>query len=194
MTDGYFTAMAREVFSRAGGDPDNAGPLAEWAEEAKRIGDPKRGVIVAEDGQLVAATRYVADPGISAWYVAKEDSAQLGLFGNEVGLATAQLHRILGKRVIHVTMPEVTRGTGVRVQEPDPLAAVRQAAEESQAADAALRKAALEAHTAGQSPRHIADAAGVAHTTIYRWIKEDAPRRACTKRVVADALITPRPE
>lgn len=166
MTPEYFTAMAREVFSRAGGDPDKAGPLAEWAEEAKKIGDPKRGVIVAEDGQLVAATRYVTDPGISAWYVAKEDADRLGLFGNEVGLATAQLHRILGKRVIHVTIRK----------EPDPLAAVRRAAEESQAADAALRKAALEAHAAWQSPRQIAEVAGVAHTTIYRWIKDGEPR------------------
>ena len=176
MTHPYFTAKAQDAFSRAGGDPDKAGPLAEWAEQAKRIGDPKRGVIVAEDGQLVAATRYVTDPGISAWYVAKEDADRLQLFGNEIGLATAQLHRILGKRVIHVTMPEVTRGAGLRAQEPDPLTAVRRAAEESQAADAALRKAALEAHAAGQSPRQIAEVAGVAHTTIYRWIKDGEPR------------------
>lgn len=74
------------------------------------------------------------------------------------------------------TMPEVTRGAGLRAQEPDPLAAVRRAAEESQAADAALRKAALEAHAAGQSPRQIAEVAGVAHTTIYRWIKDGEPR------------------
>ena len=173
----YFTAKAQDAFSRAGGDPDKAGPLAEWAEQAKRIGDPKRGVIVAEDGQLVAATRYVTDPGISAWYVAKEDADRLQLFGNEIGLATAQLHRILGKRVIHVTMPEVTRGAGLRAQEPDPLTAVRRAAEESQAADAALRKAALEAHAAGQSPRQIAEVAGVAHTTIYRWIKDSEARQ-----------------
>ena len=110
-------------------------------------------------------------------YVAKEDADRLQLFGNEIGLATAQLHRILGKRVIHVTMPEVTRGAGLRAQEPDPLTAVRRAAGESQAADAALRKAALEAHAAGQSPRQIAEVAGVAHTTIYRWIKDTEARQ-----------------
>lgn len=110
MTDSYFVAKAREVFSRAGGDPANAGALAEWAEEAKQIGDPKRGIIVAEDGELVAATHYVADVGIGASYVVKDDAARLGLFGDEVGLAAAQISRTLGKRVIHVTMPEVTRG------------------------------------------------------------------------------------
>lgn len=108
MTDSYFVAKAREVFARAGGDPANAGALAEWAEEAKQIGDPKRGVIVAEDGELVAATHYVADVGIGASYVVKDDAARLGLFGDEVGLAAAQISRTLGKRVIHVTMPEVT--------------------------------------------------------------------------------------
>lgn len=115
MTDSYFVAKAREVFARAGGDPANAGALAEWAEEAKQIGDPKRGVIVAEDGELVAATHYVADVGIGASYVVKDDAARLGLFGDEVGLAAAQISRTLGKRVIHVTMPEVTRGAGVHV-------------------------------------------------------------------------------
>ena len=38
MTHPYFTAKAQDAFSQAGGDPDKAGPLAEWAEQAKRIG------------------------------------------------------------------------------------------------------------------------------------------------------------
>ena len=172
MTHPYFIAKARDVFSRAGGDPDKAAALAGWAEEAKRIGDPKRGVIVAEDGELVAATRYVADVGIGASYVVKEDADRLGLFGNEVGLATAQLHRILGQRVIHVTMAEVTRGAGAHGSDlADPLDAARRAARESAAADEVLRQAVIDAHAAGASPRQIGDAIGVSHTTVHRWIK-----------------------
>ncbi len=172
MTHPYFTAKAQEAFSQAGGDPDKAGPLAEWAEQAKRIGDPKRGVIVAEDGELVAATRYVSDIRMGASYVVKEDADRLGLFGNEVGLATAQLHQILGQRVIHVTMAEVTRGAGAHVPDlADPLDAARRAAQEAAAADEALRQAVIEAHAAGASPRQIGDAIGVSHTTVHRWIK-----------------------
>ena len=170
--DPYFVAKAREVFSRAGGDPDRAGQLAVWAEEAKQIGDPKRGVIVAEDGELVAATHYVADVGIGASYVVKDDSARLGLFGDEVGLAAAQISRKLGKRVIHVTMAEVTRGAGAHVPDlADPLDAARRAAQEAATADEALRQAVIEAHAAGASPRQIGDAIGVSHTTVHRWIK-----------------------
>lgn len=175
MTHPYFTAKAREVFSRAGGDPDKAGPLAEWAEEAKRIGDPKRGVIVAEDGTIIAATRYqphAVGYQAGATYVERADAARLGLFGDEAGLATAQLHRILGQRVIHVTMAEVTRGAGAHVSDlADPLAAARRAARESAAADEALRQAVIDAHAAGASPRQIGDAIGVSHTTVHRWIK-----------------------
>ena len=172
MTHEYFIAKAREVFARAGGDPANAGALAEWAEEAKKIGDAKRGVIVAEDGQIIAATRYVAEPGIGASYVIKADSDRLGLFGNEVGLALGQIRQQVSQRVIHVTMPEVTRGAGARVPDlADPLEAVRRAARESAAAEDALRQAVIDAHAAGASPRQIGDAIGVSHTTVHRWIK-----------------------
>ena len=129
-------------------------------------------MIVAEDGELVAATRYVSDIGMGASYVVKEDADRLGLFGNEVGLATAQLHQILGQRVIHVTMAEVTRGAGAHVPDlADPLDAARRAAQEASAADEALRQAVIEAHAAGASPRQIGDAIGVSHTTVHRWIK-----------------------
>lgn len=171
--DPYFVAKAREVFSRAGGDPANAGALAEWAEEAKQIGDPKRGVIVAEDGELVATTHYVADVGIGASYVVKDDAARLGLFGDEVGLAAAQISRTLGKRVIHVTMPEVTRGAGVHVADlAEPLDAVRQAVRTRREAEEALPGLVRAAHVAGVSPTDLAKAADVARTTIYRWIKQ----------------------
>ncbi len=167
--------MAQSVFSRAGGDPDKAGPLAEWAEEAKRVGDPKRGVIVSEDGELVAATRYVADVGIGASYVVDEDAKRLGLFGTEVGLASGQIAKQLGRRVIHVTMPEVTRGAGTHAPDLDGLLEdLRRVARARAAAEQVERQTALLAHTAGASPRQIADAIGVSHTTVHRWIKRAA--------------------
>jgi len=114
----------------------------------------------------------VADIGIGASYVVKEDADRLGLFGNEVGLATAQIGRKLGQRVIHVTMAEVTRGAGAHVSDlADPLDAARRAARDVAAADEALRQAVIDAHTAGASPRQIGDAIGVSHTTVHRWIK-----------------------
>ncbi len=176
MTHPYFIAKAREVFSRAGGDPAKAGALAEWAEDAKQIGDPKRGVIVAEDGTIIAATRYqphAVGYQAGATYVEKADAKRLGLFGDEVGLAVGQLPRLVGQRVIHVTMAEVTRGAGAHVPDlADPLDAARRAAQEAAAADEALRQAVIEAHTAGASPRQIGDAIGVSHTTVHRWIKQ----------------------
>lgn len=34
-THGYFVAKARDVFAKAGGDPDRYGPLAEWAQAGR---------------------------------------------------------------------------------------------------------------------------------------------------------------
>lgn len=118
MTHPYFTAKARECFSQAGGDPDNAGALATWAEEAKQIGDSRRGVIVAEDGELLAETRHypatMSTPGVT--YITKADAQRYGLIVEEVGMAAALSH-ITGRRTIHVTMSQVCTGAGRFVRE-----------------------------------------------------------------------------
>ena len=54
----YFVAKARGVLRAAGGDPEAAGPLAEWAEQAHAVGDARVGVLVAEDGQIVGDIGY----------------------------------------------------------------------------------------------------------------------------------------
>lgn len=177
MTHPYFVDKARARLAEAGGDPDNAGPLAAWAEEAKRINDARRGVIVAEDGELIAGTRYhpstPSQPGAS--YVDREDSARYHLSGNETGLAVAQLSRITGKRLIHVTMPEVCRGAGKFVPTvgapPKDLDAVTRAVAKSKAAEKSARHVVAAAYTAGANVTQIAIAGDVTRQTVYRWLK-----------------------
>lgn len=111
----YFTSKARDVFARAEGDPDQADRLAVWAQDAKQQGDMRRGVIVAEDGELIAGTRMYTGAGGGGpivWYVDAEDAHRYGLTATEVGLATSALHRILGRRVIHVAAREICTGPG----------------------------------------------------------------------------------
>lgn len=61
----YFLDKAREVFRKAGGDPDSSTELARWAEAAKAgeparaaAGEPQPGIVVAQDGTLVATTTW----------------------------------------------------------------------------------------------------------------------------------------
>lgn len=177
MTHSYFVAKARARLAAAGGDPDNAGPLAEWAESAKSIGDARRGVIVADNGELIAETLYHrGGPGRpNASYVVEADAKRWGLHADETELATGELQRITGRRLVHVTMSEVCRGAGKHVPEansgaPDPLARVKQAATEREVAEASLRVAIADSYTAGATPTDLARAAGVTRQTIYRWL------------------------
>lgn len=105
----YFIAKAREYMHKAGGDPDLAGPLADWARAARAINDTNRGVIVAEDGTIVAQTRRMGYPA-AASYVTQEDAQRYGLHAEEVGLAMGELRRITGQRLVHVTMSDVCCG------------------------------------------------------------------------------------
>jgi hypothetical protein len=132
----YFTDKARDVFTKAGGDPDVTGPLARWAQDHK--GKRGVGVIVAEDGTLVAETRHVdaTDSTPGATYVTRQDASRLGMVWHEVDLAMAELQHRTGRRHIHVKVSEVTQGagTGRAGQWPDLAAA---AAESARAEDAA---------------------------------------------------------
>jgi hypothetical protein len=113
VTSPYFVAKAREIFDRAGGDPDRSGPLAEWAQAA--VDDnPRRGVILAEDGRILAATLYTpGGPGaVGATYViAVSDGLPTDrILDMEVGLAEGALRKATGQAVIHVRHSQVCRG------------------------------------------------------------------------------------
>lgn len=113
MTHPYFADKAREAFRTAGGDPDHADALAQWAEDAHDIGDPDRGVLVAEDGTLLANTRY-SRGRVGATYVEDDDLTKHDLAHREVGMALHALQRQTGQRVMHVKMSSVCRGQGLR--------------------------------------------------------------------------------
>jgi hypothetical protein len=115
MTHGYFTDKARAVFAGSGGNPDNAGALAIWAEGARARNDSRVGVVVAESGKILAQTRHVpstaSTPG--ATYITSVTSADyMEALNLEVGLAMGSLHRISGQQVIHVKYSEVAVGAG----------------------------------------------------------------------------------
>jgi hypothetical protein len=168
---GYFDAKAREAFAAAGGDPALTGPLAQWA-EAARDRDDVAGVIVAEDGTIIAETiRRGHLDGARATYVSDPDR-KLGLFGDEVGIALGQIHHKIGQRVIHLTRAQLTRGAGAAVKDPgldglDDLTAIRARRDE---AAAALKQAALDAYDAGRQKSAIAAAAGITRKTLDDWI------------------------
>lgn len=123
-THPYFTDKARAVFAAAGADPGLSDTLAAWA-EAFRAGpdyDSRVGVIVAEDGTILAETRHTPATGWSpgATYVTGIHAYLTGsaewdsLVGREVGLACGSLRRLAGQDVIHVTASQVCMGAATR--------------------------------------------------------------------------------
>ncbi|AYD89168.1 hypothetical protein D5R93_02245 [Actinomyces lilanjuaniae] len=84
----YFTARAEAWMRHAGGDPRDAADLARWAQTARMVGDPARGVVVAADGTLVAETR------------------------RSRGLALGAIRQAVGQPVAHATYAEVCQGAG----------------------------------------------------------------------------------
>lgn len=109
----YFLWKAHSIFQHAGGDPDNCLPLAHWAQDARSRTDVQ-GVIVDVTGEIVAETIHVpatiSSPGVT--YVRSDEAARLGLVGNEIGLAMAQIRIALQRHVIYVKRSEVCFGAG----------------------------------------------------------------------------------
>ena len=114
---GYFVDKARRAFATAGGDPDLSGPLAEWAQDARAAGDGSVGVLVGEDGTILADTRHVSTRGIGASYVtAVRNPAHAGfrqgVLEFEIGLAAGALRRLTGAGVVHIRYSQVCQGAG----------------------------------------------------------------------------------
>lgn len=166
---GYFEAKAREAFANAGGDPALTGPLAAWAETAKHR-DDVHGVIVAEDGTIVAETVRQGRRGMHATYVSDPDG-KLGLFGDEVGIALGQIRRKIGKRVIHLTRTQLTTGAGQFVHDPaESLGELARLRDLRADTTTGLKQAALAAYDGGQQKQAIARAAGITRKTLDAWI------------------------
>lgn len=159
---GYYADKAAVALARAGGDSDVAGPLAAWAEAQARIGsDPSVGVLVAEDGLLLAETQHTSGPGEPGGsYVTKVlISDALMVKGVPVDLACADMRNLLGMGVTHVKISDVTHGSGEYAREV--LARVKADVAARAAADEKrLITAAREALAAGRGERGVADALG----------------------------------
>lgn len=114
----YFVDKARQAFAKAHGNPDMSGPLAEWAQHARTVGtDTTVGVIVGEDGVILADTRHITSGGSGATYVTgvrnpEHTGWDVGVENFELGLAMPILRRLTGHGVIHVRYSQVCQGAG----------------------------------------------------------------------------------
>lgn len=123
----YFRLKARLFFHLAGGNPDNASQLAEWAQAARERptdvphSDPNGqpyGAIVAEDGTVVAETRAAHGMyGHTVLYVSRALVPQAeSLVGVEQGMATATATTKMGQKCIYVPLGQVASGSGQALQ------------------------------------------------------------------------------
>lgn len=178
----YADDKARAVLARAGGDPEHAGPLAQWARERLGSDDMTARVLVAEDGTLVGDARYVPSrDGVGAAYVTSvTDPAHAEVVGLEVGRAVGRLRRLTGKGVIVVSYSDVCRGSGAHAAAT--AAKARMSGDELRA----LREA------MGMTGTQLADALEVRADTLRAWEKGRDPipyglardlDRVCTERI-----------
>lgn len=116
----YFQDKAAQMIQKAGGDPTRAAELAAWAQQAKETDRPRTdGVLVAEDGSLVAET-FRNQGKVQASYVEPADMDRLGLNRpNELGLAQGAIEQKIGQRTIHVSVSDVAYGPSEKKMSPD---------------------------------------------------------------------------
>jgi hypothetical protein len=112
-----FVARARAILIRAGGNPEHALDLAEWAEDAELDGDSARGCVVGIlDGSIMAEVRRVQWSRDS--FPADYDSGRYvteclsdpTLSGWELRGAMGVLRRATGQRTIYVTYADACLG------------------------------------------------------------------------------------
>lgn len=172
-THPYYVGKAREVLAAAGGDPDAAGPLAEWA-QANHHREAAAGAIVARDGSVVAEAETVRPSGmdgVAVTWIADADFERLGLRYQALDGAIAEL-KARGMEVIYVKRWEVTRGagrhiTGSALAAVDAAARARRAATETlDGADETWRHQIRAALDAGHSLAEVAAVAGVTRARV----------------------------
>lgn len=125
----FFEMKARAVFAESGGDPECADALARWGQDVAdhRADEIQRlGVLVAQDGTLLAETMRHRGPELSTVYVATmldESLDPLGVEGTVMDMARAECVRQTGQAVIHVPAWQVVRGAGLAQHHEQPMSA-----------------------------------------------------------------------
>ena len=169
MTNPQLLKKAEKALAKVSASTDNAGLLADWAEEASRRDTLPAGVIITRDGTIIAETW--RDPGTNwapgATYVDKgtlpEGITLRG--GNEIGSALSQIRAHLGEPVVHMSYWEV--GTG----KPSPKVA----------SDLKLRRQVL-----GLSQNELANLLDVKRVTLSTWEQGTRTPPAGVSREIAD--------
>ena len=109
-THPYYRTLARKALTRAGAPHADPTALAQWAEE--HADQPKTGVVVNEDGEIVAQS-IMQGRDVKVRYVDKIMDPTIdpnGILDRELGLAMGGIHRETGRPVIHLAQWEVCRG------------------------------------------------------------------------------------
>ena len=102
-------AAAVRALARAGAPKADPTALAQWAEE--HADQPKTGVVVNEDGQIVAQS-ITQGRDVKVRYVDKIMDPTIdpkGIIDTELGLAMGGIHRETGRPVIHLAQWEVCK-------------------------------------------------------------------------------------
>lgn len=104
---GRARAAARRILTNAGAPAAPTGPLSEWVLQAREAQDMRAGVLVGEDGTVLARTRLQGSGDLAkAWYVDDDASPVHKL---EMGLARGRLSKTRGHGVIHIKTADVAR-------------------------------------------------------------------------------------
>lgn len=110
----YYRQKARAWMRRAGARPQDAGDLARWAQNAALVGDPGRGIIVAQDGTLVAET-FRCYGLIPTDYADLDAMARIigtpkSFIANQADMAVHELARAIGQPCARATYSDLCRG------------------------------------------------------------------------------------
>lgn len=172
----YFMARATKLLP----DGANPVPLATWAQEARERDERTIGVLVADDGRIIAHTRY---PGSGPYRVHFDEARAMGTMHTAVDMVFGAARRYAGMNVQHITASQASKGPGLpkRWAEADiPRLTERllDKHEKVTAAEAALcdaraaeRDAAKALHQAGVSKYKIAQMLGISQPTAARLVQ-----------------------
>lgn len=111
-SDAYYRAKAAHHLASVGAPDADPTPLAEWAADVDREGRMRRSAIIDQTGAVIAeCVRIGGGMRVSA---DDEDAERYRLQRTEVGLAIAQLRRMLDRPLICVRHWEVASGSSPR--------------------------------------------------------------------------------